>query len=165
MAQTGTGKARDKLILRARVLEFITGPTARDSETAVYWQDDDPGFPSPPMTSPPDPPASFIWPQQNATFPFRGTTTGEEIRQGSWSILAAVQTGRPGVDAQMALLEADIRLLADAGHPDANTEDLWTEGPVETNERVEPNNVPEAIRKAFRFDQFVIPYMATEIGR
>ena len=45
----------------------------------------------------------------------------------------------------MEILEKDIRLLADSGHPDSNTEDLWTQNPVETDERIEPNNVPEAI--------------------
>lgn len=153
--QTGTGKARDKSVLRSRLAEFY-------DETPIWWPEDT-DFNVPTPTSAPTAPAAFLRPQQGATFGERGTVAGNESRNGSWSLIAGVQV-RPGVDSKMAAIESQVRAVADVLRND-DLEDVWSPGHVETHEDVAPGGIPSNIQDAFRFDQFVIPYFATEIGR
>ena len=148
MAQTGTGKARDKKVMRALVDEHVT---------VDVWYPEDPGFIL-------EPPAVFLRPEQGATFGERGSAEGDESRSGSWNFLGFARNV-PGVDMQMDAIEQMVRAIASTGRTDADTEDIWTTGAMETHEDVAPGGLPKAVEDAYRIDQYIVPYSATEVGR
>lgn len=152
--QTGTGKARDRNVLRSRLDALYT--------TSPIWWSEDTSFVEPAHTSPPSAPASFLRPQYGRSFGARGTVTGAENRSGAWSLLLATQA-RPGMNDVMAAAEVEIRSLADPTQND-NAEDVWTDGSVEVHDEI-ASLVPQGIASDWYWTQFIVPYTATEIGR
>ncbi len=149
--QTGTGKARDRKVLRARINSQI-------GTSIPVWYPEDRGFETNAAEL-----TQFIRVNYGRAFGDVGSVGGKENRVGSWPLLLATQPA-PGMLAAIEAAEAKIQSIADVSL-NQDGEDVWTMGHLEVHDDIAPANVPESLQDAYVWNQLVIPYRATEVAR